>query len=219
MITKDQQRAMDLYSGMMDEMKMRVETVEFAISGLLQFHPVIIREFSYLQLRMICELIALGCLMAHGDIPATKTLRKAWSAEEIFKALERLHPDFYPHPVEQISRPGWEELRPIHSGFLTKAELLSLNGQCGDVLHRGSVRRILAGPISARPDHPDIRDWIRKIRLLLRTHRIGLIGGKSHFVCVMSAALAGGKAQVGFAEAALPPSEFLSPDGPAGQST
>src|SRR3981081_1016837 len=115
MITKDQQSAMNIYSGLMDEMKIRLDAVEFAISGLLQFHPIIHREFSYLQLRMICELIALGCLVAHGDIPATKskTLRRAWSADEIFKALEKLHPDFYPHPVEQITVPGWMELRPI----------------------------------------------------------------------------------------------------------
>jgi hypothetical protein len=214
MITKDQQRAMDLYSGLLEEMKVRIDAVEFAISGLLRLHPVIIREFSYLQLRMICELIALGCLTAHGDIAATKTLRKAWSADEIFKALERLHPDFYPHPVEQISKPGWHELRPIQSGFLTKKELLSLNGQCGDILHRGSLRKLLAGPISASQDHPDVSVWIRKIKLLLRSHRIGLIGGQSHFVCAMSASLAGGKAQVAFAEAALPPSEFLTPDAP-----
>jgi hypothetical protein len=96
---------------------------------------------------------------------------------------------------------------------LTKAELLSL-GQCGDILHRGSLRKLLAGPISAQQNHADIAAWIRKIRLLLLTHRIGLIGGQSHFVCVMSASLAGGKSQMAFAEAASPPSEFLSPDGP-----
>src|SRR5258705_11952667 len=105
MITKDQRHAMDRYSGMMEEMKLRIVAAEFAISGLMKFHPVIVREFSYLQLRMVCELIALGCLMAHGDIPATKTLRRAWSAEEIFNKLERLHPDFYPPPVEHISQP------------------------------------------------------------------------------------------------------------------
>lgn len=216
MITKDQQRAMDLYSGIMDEMRMRVEAVEFALSGLLKFYPVIIREFSYLQLRMVCELIALGCLLAHGDIPATKTLRKAWSTEDIFKTLERLHPDFYPHPFEQISQQGFEELRQIQSGFLTKAELLSLTAQCGRVLHRGSVKRLMAGPISAQPDHRDIRDWIRKIRLLLKAHRIALLGGDSQFICIMSAALAGGKPQVAFAEAQSPPSELSSPDDPAG---
>jgi hypothetical protein len=160
-------------------------------------------------------MIALGCLTAHGDIPATKTLRKAWSADEIFRALERLHPDFYPHPVEQISKPGWLEFGPVQPGFLTKAELLSLNGKCGDILHRGSLRKLLAGPISAQRDHADIKAWIRKIRLLLRIHLIGLTGG-NHFICVMSAAESGGRAQVAFAEAALPPSEPLSPDDPVG---
>ncbi len=75
-----------------------------------------------------------------------------------------------------------------------------------------SERRLYAAALKAISSA-----WIRKIRLLLRTHRIGLIGGQSHFVCVMSASQAGGKAQVAFAEAALPPSEFLSPAGPGGQ--
>lgn len=218
MITKDQQRAMDLYAGMMNEMRMRIEVVEFSVSGLLDFHSVVIRELCYLQLRMICELIALGCLLAHGDIPATKTLRKAWSAEEIFNALERLHPDFYPHPVQQFTKLGWEELQPVPSGFLTKEELLSLNGKSGDILHRGSVRKLTAGPLYAGRDHSDVREWIQKIKLLLRCHRIALQGGEAHFICVMSAELAGGKAQVAFAEAALPPSEFSSPADPSGRA-
>jgi hypothetical protein len=80
------------------------------------------------------------------------------------------------------------------------------------------LRKLLAGPISAQRNHPDVSAWIRKIRLLLRVHLIGLIGGQSHFVCVMSAELMGGKAQVAFAEAELPPSEFLSPDAPGDRS-
>jgi hypothetical protein len=117
MITKDQQNAMNLYGGMMEEAKMRIDSIEYAVSGLLKFHPVIIREFAYLQLRMLCELIALGCLVAHGDIPATKskTLSKAWNAEDIINTLENLHPDFYPHPVEQIRYPKYQEFRPIEA--------------------------------------------------------------------------------------------------------
>jgi hypothetical protein len=211
MITQAQQNAMNLYAGMMEEVKMRINSIEYATSGLLNFHPVIIREFSYLQLRMICELVALGCLVAHGDIPATKskTLSKAWQADEILNALERLHPDFYPHPVKQIRHPTHHELQAIESGFLTRKELLILNGKCGDVIHRGNLRKLLAGPISAQKGHPDVRDWLNKIKALLDSHRIALIGGQSHFVCVLSAQLAGGAVQVAFAEAALPPSELL----------
>src|SRR4051812_23844461 len=104
MMTKDQQKAMDRYVAMLEEVKLRYSAIEFSASGLLKLHPVIIREFCYLELRMICELIALGCLTTHGDVPGSKSksLRKAWHPNEILTALEALHPDFYPHPIEQI---------------------------------------------------------------------------------------------------------------------
>lgn len=211
MITKTQQAAIDLYQGLMEEVKLRIRSVELAISGLLTFHPFIIREFAYLQLRMICELIALGCLTAHGDLPgaSSKNLRKAWSADEIIKALELLHPDFYPHPVKQVVYPTHHVLEPVTSGFLTKDELLSLNGKCGDIVHRGSVKKLLTGPISVEATHPDAAEWLGKIKTLLGVHRIGLKGGSSHVICVLSAELAKGAAQVAFAEAALPPSDVL----------
>lgn len=209
MVTKNQQRAMDLYQAMMEEMKLRIDAIEFAASGLLQFHPVINQEFAYLQLRMMCELIALGCLLAHGDIAATHTLRKTWSADEIIKRLGELHPDFYPHPVEQIVHPDHMELRQIDTGFLTKEELMALNGQCGSLLHRGSITKLRAGPLSPR-QISEITSWVSKIRCLLKCHRIGLLGGTTHFVCLMSAQNYGGRAQVAFAEAPLPPAQ-LSP--------
>jgi hypothetical protein len=62
----------------------------------------IVREVRFLQLRMLCELIALACLMAHGDIPAvqaSKKLSKEYSADKIIGQLDALHPNFYPYPV------------------------------------------------------------------------------------------------------------------------
>jgi hypothetical protein len=211
-ITKEQQRAMDLYSGMLEEVKMRVSAIEFAISGLLNYHPVIIREFAYLQLRMICELIALGCLLSHGDLPGaqSKALRKAWNPDDIFKALENLHSDFYPHPFEQISHRQYEELRHVQSGFLTKAELLELNAKCGDIVHRGSLKKMLIGPLAVRPGElDDVVMWINKIRVLMKSHRIGLKGGQSHLICTWAARLMNGHAQVAFSHAELPPEDVL----------
>jgi|SRR5882724_2304781 len=64
-------------------------------------------EFCYLQLRMLCELIAVGCLVVHGDVEGTKGLCKVWAADKVMKRLEKLHPDFYPHPmVFTFPKPG-----------------------------------------------------------------------------------------------------------------
>jgi hypothetical protein len=52
----------------------------------------LLREYGFLQLRMLCELIALGCLVAHGDIEETKApvLQNEYKAGVIVKRLERL---------------------------------------------------------------------------------------------------------------------------------
>jgi hypothetical protein len=44
-------------------------------------------ELIYLQLRMICELIALACLTAHGDVPET-TSQGGITFAEVLKGPE-----------------------------------------------------------------------------------------------------------------------------------
>jgi len=102
-------RAMTLYTAMMGEIKIRINSIlELRRAG--HFVPIpaqVLYESSYLQLRYICELIAMGCLVVHGDIPATKTkhMQKAYAADEIIKRLSEIHPNFYPHPVTAKSGP------------------------------------------------------------------------------------------------------------------
>jgi hypothetical protein len=43
---------------------------------------------------MLCELIALGCLIAHGDVTNTNYFQnKAYKADDILRKLEELHAD------------------------------------------------------------------------------------------------------------------------------
>jgi hypothetical protein len=51
--------------------------IDAAINGRTGLPAPIVREYSYLQLRVLSELIALGCLTAHGDIRDTQMLRRA----------------------------------------------------------------------------------------------------------------------------------------------
>jgi hypothetical protein len=85
-------------------------------------------EFCYFQLRIICELIALACLTAHGDIQGTKSnrLQEAYQADLIIKALTKLHAKFYPVPSIQSENKidgSWQRTY-LTDGFLTKPELL-----------------------------------------------------------------------------------------------
>src|SRR5262245_54958017 len=100
--TQREQAAMKLYAGLMEEAKARLHAVEHAINGRLGLASAqIIREFCYLQFRLLCEVIALGCLTAHGDITHASKLRKEYAADKIIKQLEELHPEFYPRPARR----------------------------------------------------------------------------------------------------------------------
>jgi hypothetical protein len=80
----------------MEEVKWRVQVINSAQT--LPFpRPAPAIELSYLQLRLICEAIALGCLLVHGDIPQSRTghLKKEYHAGRIINALEKLHSTFF----------------------------------------------------------------------------------------------------------------------------
>ena len=107
--TKQQIDASNFYADILNEINARIEILNMAINGRIDLPPPFIREISYLQLRMMCELLAIGCLVAHGDISDTKSnsIQKEFNAEKIINRLENLHPNFYPHPVRLTNRTSW----------------------------------------------------------------------------------------------------------------
>ncbi len=209
MPTKRQLLIIVNYRLMMEEAKLRLECISAATSGIISVLPLpALREFCFLQLRMLCELIALGCLVAHGDIPATQTkrLQREGSPDRILAELEKLHPHFYPQPTRDVAPVGNEDrhFMPTEEDFLTKKELLGLYGACGNELHRGSIRHLLGRkPIKA--NHSDILEWRRKISALLRMHLIALLDGNTHLLCVLSASADKNRTHVAIAEAMEPP--------------
>ena len=188
MNSKADEAAKELYLDLMVEIRARAESVKAATGGKCDIPPILIREFGYLQIRMMCELIGLACLVAHGDIPATKSKRlsKEYDPASILRQLEALHPDFYPVPVTFHRREGGFEYRPRDAPFLTKAELADLYGKCGDVLHIGSLRSLLKSEPQPVSDFTDIADWTNKILNLLGSHMISRIGNEFHFCTEMS---------------------------------
>lgn len=186
----------------MEELKRRRNVVADVLASKFALPQGIAVELCYLQLRMICELIALGCLAAHGDIPATRSgkMRKAYAPDAILNGLQKLHPQFYPEPGKQtISASGQPtEVVPIKSGYLTKHDLLSLWARCGDRLHRGSMKNV------DRPfvvDFNEIVEWDRKILTLLGHHQIQLQNPK-HMLWIIMQAQSDGRVHVALMEKA-----------------
>ena len=93
MPTPRQTQALNLYRGIMVEIRVRIAAIDSGTGNyLLTIPPQIVREHCYLQLRMICELIAFGCLVANGEIKEVQQpkLQKQWTADKIMEELERL---------------------------------------------------------------------------------------------------------------------------------
>jgi hypothetical protein len=181
--------AIDLYASLMEEAKGRIEAIDHTLQHKTGLADQLEREFCTLQIRMLCELIALGCLVAHGDIRTGK-LSKTHRAHHIIVGLERLHPQFYPRPVRQTDR-GVEE---IPGGYLTKEELVKLIGACGDTLHRGSAKNLLQPRALPRDA---VVAWTQKIRTLLDIHWFTLSDGRPHYLCSMNGG-EGGKVGVSY---------------------
>ena len=179
----------DRYCDLMEEIKQRMVVITNVVNGKAALPQRVAYELCHLQLRLICELIALGCLAAHGDLDEVrgKKLSKEYNADTIMKQLTELHADFYPKPSRQIidkktGRPL--KVEPITDGFLTKADLSRLYGECGNVLHRGNLRQVLKGDKSD-VDLSSVTAWADKVLTLLGHHQIQMIDKDHQFWALM----------------------------------
>ena len=144
----------------MHEAKHRLWAMDTALGGQTGLPDGAIPELCFLQLRMLCELIALGCLTAHGDV-VTGKLKEEYKADKIIRLLEQLHPKFYPHAATDT-----ETATALRTDVFTKEELMKLYWKCGDVLHRGTFQTLWS---RARGDIEEIRTWKEKIELYLQS--------------------------------------------------
>ena len=205
MASSKAQKRNTLYANLMDEAKVRIELINSTANGRGSYHPVIVREFCYLQLRMLCELLALSCLVAHGDIGSLQSHKvgKAYSADEILDRLTKLRPHFYPEAVRQESTgPGKFILHRVNPSPLPKEELLTLYGKTHRYLHRGSLKRMLSmdTPIDTKVDLPEIISWAQKMNALLSLHAIS-VSTDEVILCVLRNHNDNMKVQVATAEA------------------
>jgi hypothetical protein len=173
-------RTKQLYMRLMAEVKLRTEVIDRCtvppIAKPLFGDEAFAVEFTMLQLRMICELIALACVVAHDDIALTRgpKLRKDYSAYRIFGKLARYHPDFFPRPVTITqSTPHTGNLTPVSEGCISREELEDLYHYCHEMLHRGRVHQVLDGEIREYRFR-DMYAATNKIANLLRVHVIKL---------------------------------------------
>jgi hypothetical protein len=180
--------AVEKYLPLMHELAIRIELVAQAFDGRLNLSPPYAREYAYFQFRRICELIALGCLQLHGDLPdaQTKTSRKEWNAEKIMKLLHRNHPHSFPQSSVRIkTADGWNIQGNSKPNALTLNEFKTLYAECSHVLHRGTISTVESSRDFTQSDYQKAVDWQSKIVDLMNEHLILHSNGKGMYMISM----------------------------------
>lgn len=174
----------------MEEIKRRNSAIYDALNGFSPSQPkIILAEFCCLQLRYICELIAVGCLVAHGELRGnSRQLLRKWHAGEIIRHLEKVHPDFYPLPTKQILGGDGKvnRLEPINEPYLSKIDLIQEYGWLGNQLHIGNFKKFVSRS-NRDVEFSKIDQLATKIRNLLNHHCIQLIDSDFQIWTIMQA--------------------------------
>jgi hypothetical protein len=209
-ISRDIDATLRLYMAFMDEIKERIALIEHIAGHTIPLPRLSVRprvlagrasfEVCQLQVRLICEALALACLTAHGEIPEVqgKDLRKAYEADKIMSRLEKLHPDFYPIRTHVTFSEEGPHVQGLRDRGIRKTALIAAYNDTGNYLHRGTMKRVDLGEVPP-VDVEKVLAWNADlIDLLFSTHMIGRRGANQAIVCTMSASQNGGNAMCTF---------------------
>lgn len=107
-----------------------------------------------LQLWMLLEFIVFSSLVSNKDVwqRSQKGFQSSQAIGKKLRESKRLHPNFYPSPVDLNGSTPGEEPAPRIEGFLSENELIEIYGRLGNILHaEKSARRPTTGSSLTRP--------------------------------------------------------------------
>ena len=176
-----------MYCNCMEEVKIRIAVVLSVVEkGFSVGREDFDAELVCVQLRKTLELIAFASLTANKEryAEAHDNFTTHWNAKRLLANLEKIHPDFYPKPVEVPHRDekGVRNLSSKKEGFLTREEFTTLYDKCSEVLHSWNPFR--EGPRMINFGH-SIHDWVARIQKLLAVHLMCLVGMEEVWVVYM----------------------------------
>ena len=170
------------YYDLMEEVKPRVES----INQLMAMPGITIRtrvESICLQLRMLLELIVFRSLISNQDVwqRSQKEIQSSQDISKKLRELKRLHPNFYPSPIDlDGSTPGEE---PTHrtEGLLSEDKPMEVYGRLGNILHAEN-------PLGKETDYRFFKDtvpgWLSEIMNLLECHKVYLYHRPEEFYLI-----------------------------------
>ena len=170
------------YCDLMEEVKSRVESV----NRLMEMPGLTIRprvESVCLQLRMLLELIVFSSLVSNKDVwrRSRKELQGSRDLGKKLNELRRIHPNFYPQPVDMEGGVPGNEPVDRERGFLNQDRLMEVYGRLGNILHAEN-------PMGKETDYGFFIDavpgWLTEIVNLLECHKVYLYHRPQEFYLI-----------------------------------
>jgi hypothetical protein len=177
-MTYKSQEWQSVYIGIMQEIVLRSRVIETLFSDDVKLGIRPRFEFCHLELRMICELLAISSLVAHGDIPAaqSKRIESIWQADRLLRTMAHLHPDFFPAAMKLVrDERGKITLVDNHDGIVTRDQVIALYNDCGKVLHRGNLKTF-GHQETEKTEYLEAHKWGRRLKALASGHAIAAYG-------------------------------------------
>ena len=158
-----------VYLHCMQEIKERLNLINLVRQQPTQI--LFVKEICYLELRYVCELIAIACLTAQGDFKTQRAFTKEYSPPVIFAALKKIYPEFFPKPSATITSGNRHHIKIDHRPeAYNENDITDLWRQAGSHLHRTSVNKYLKKTFGRPPELSNIDDHLRGIVALLDCH-------------------------------------------------
>jgi hypothetical protein len=166
-----------IYAALMREIKSRMIAIAatYAEMAADPEHPqaFIKGEFCFLQLRFVCELIALAAVAAHEPLGLTKDLLKSYQPERMFSLLSDINPQCFPMPVRRLNTGERTHHLEPKLGEMTAADLKAVYDATGDVLHAGLAKHILNNRRRLL-DMEKLHGWANAIASFLIEHIVAI---------------------------------------------
>jgi hypothetical protein len=165
------EEAVGVYLAFMEEIKARLAMVELCIDACRETPPVpqayMHAEFGFLQLRFVCDLVALGALAIHHPYGLTDELLESWHARRALSDLSAINKEGFPRPANVNRGPNGIEI--VMKDGLTRNGIQRMFDKCGKALHRGKIKHVFEKRARVY-DMDALARWRNRIVELLDNH-------------------------------------------------
>jgi hypothetical protein len=173
------------YLECMRELVERLELIAKRLDAVKESGGPTVQDYEIIALsfRKCVELIVFSSLVAHKDTysNAHVDFEKHWNAKRLMENLRKLHPDFYPVPIEFRNNCSAGEVAFdfVKDHFLTQKDAVDLYNDTAAALHVANPFR--SPPVMCGASR-SFTEWYNLIVGLMALHQIRLIDRPEYWI-------------------------------------